>query len=465
MNIQTKIAILADAAKYDASCASSGSIERDSRASKGIGSTAPGMGICHSYAPDGRCISLLKILLTNFCIYDCAYCISRVSSSVPRARFTPEEVVALTLDFYKRNYIEGLFLSSGIIQSSDYTMEQLVEVARSLREDYDFRGYIHLKTIPEAAPELLALAGRYADRLSINIELPQEQSLVLLAPEKNAKTIRRSMGVIKNGIDEFKAEKNKPSTTRSLPTHAPRLVGAAPERKISDGANSVLASASGNAASASLPLSRKKGKIPVFAPAGQSTQMIVGADNSNDKHILSTAHTLYKAYQMRRVYYSAYSPIADSSLRLPSAGPPLMREHRLYQADWLLRFYGFSVHEIVGASTRPDGMLDLEIDPKLAWALANRHVFPVNINRAARELLLRIPGVGAIGVGRILNARRFKSLSFADLVKCNINVKAAAPFIEAADYNPALRQLDSANLRAHLMAKSNALKPQQLGLF
>ncbi|HEY7774347.1 MAG TPA: putative DNA modification/repair radical SAM protein [Marinagarivorans sp.] len=463
MNIQSKIAILADAAKYDASCASSGSVERNSRGGKGVGSTSAGMGICHSYAPDGRCISLLKILLTNFCLYDCAYCINRVSSPVARARFTPDEVVQLTLDFYKRNYIEGLFLSSGIIQSSDYTMEQLVEVARSLREDYDFRGYIHLKTIPEAAPELLALAGRYADRLSINIELPEDQSLVLLAPEKSGAAIRQSMGVLKSRIDEYRENKRDQLKARSLPS-----VGSQVSKLNHLSANPTQSSgiALGSRAPALKSGSRKgRAKVPLYAPAGQSTQMIIGADASNDQKILTTANGLYRSYQMRRVYYSAYSPIQYSAATLPATAPPLMREHRLYQADWLLRFYGFSVQEIVGAQTRPDGMLDIEIDPKLAWALANRDMFPVNINKASKSLLLRIPGIGSVGANRIINARRFKALRFNDLAKCRVAVKKVAPFIETLDYNPNLTQLDSQNLREHLLANNSMPAPQQLGLF
>ena len=462
MNIQSKIAILADAAKYDASCASSGSIERNSQSGRGVGSTSAGMGICHSYAPDGRCISLLKILLTNFCLYDCAYCINRVSSPVARARFTPEEVVKLTLDFYKRNYIEGLFLSSGIIQSSDYTMEQLVAVARSLREDYDFRGYIHLKTIPEAAPELLALAGRYADRLSINIELPEDRSLVLLAPEKNANTIRKSMGVLKSRIDEYRESKRDQHKTRLLPSQC------ASNGKLGNTTNASESTSIKPKHSAPAKLQRAraaKAKAPLYAPAGQSTQMIVGADSSNDQKILTTANGLYRSYQMRRVYYSAYSPIQYSSAELPATAPPLVREHRLYQADWLLRFYGFSVQEIVGTQTRPDGMLDIDIDPKLAWALAHRDVFPVNINKAPRQLLLRIPGIGSVGANRIISARRFKGLRFQDLAKCRVAVKKVAPFVETLDYNPNLSQLDSKNLREQLMANNSAAAPQQLGLF
>src|SRR5882724_11555678 len=309
MELQRKLEILADAAKYDASCASSGTELRDSSDGKGLGSTAPGMGICHSYAPDGRCISLLKILLTNACNYDCLYCVNRSSSNVPRARFTTEEVVKLTIDFYRRNYIEGLFLSSGINRSADYTMEQVVSVARKLREEHRFRGYIHLKTIPEADDALITEAGKYADRLSINIEVPEEESLAKLAPEKDVRAIRRTMGRLRLKLDEAK-ENNAKST------NAPR-----------------------------------------FAPAGQSTQMIVGADSATDQIILNTSANLYGSYNLKRVYYSAFSPIPDASRALPLSAPPLVREHRLYQADWLMRFYGFASGEIVDGDA---GMLPLD---------------------------------------------------------------------------------------------------------
>src|SRR5579875_3216725 len=347
MELLQKLEILADAAKYDASCASSGTEKRNSAGAKaGIGSTE-GMGICHAYAPDGRCISLLKILLTNACIYDCLYCINRRSSNVKRARFSVDEIVRLTLGFYRRNCIEGLFLSSGIIRSPDYTMEQVVGVARKLREEHGFRGYIHLKTIPDASPELLEEAGRYADRLSINVELPTEQSLDALAPEKNAPNIRRAMGRMRTRIDEARAEK----------------------------------------------------RAPRFAPAGQSTQVIVGADASSDRDILGMSTRLYSSYGLRRVYYSAFSPIPDASAALPPRPAPMLREHRLYQADWLLRFYGFEVGEMaVGA----DGNMDLSMDPKLAWALQHRDQFPVDVNRAAREQLLRVPGMGVKSVDRII---------------------------------------------------------------
>lgn len=421
MHLTRKLAILADAAKYDASCASSGAGGRHSLKSGGIGSTE-GMGICHSYTPDGRCVSLLKILLTNFCIYDCAYCVNRVSSNVPRARFAVDEVVRLTLDFYKRNYIEGLFLSSGIIRSGDYTMEQLVEVARCLREDHRFAGYIHLKTIPEASPELLALAGRYADRLSINIELPTEAGLKKLAPEKQLPGIRAAMGTVSAKIEES-LDARKPAA----------ITNAAPKPR----------------------------RAPRFAPAGQSTQMIVGADDADDRSILSTSSGLYGDFRMRRVYYSGFSPIPDASSTLPLKPPPLLREHRLYQADWLLRFYEFGVDEIApDAKAGGSGMLDLDIDPKLAWALRHPEKFPVNLNTAPREMLLRVPGLGTRNVDRILIARRHGKLRLDDLARLRAPLQKMLPFIQLPGHHPRRRLDDPAALRAQL-----APKPRQQDLF
>lgn len=413
MNILDKLALLADAAKYDASCASSGADKRHSLGTGGIGSTE-GMGICHSYTPDGRCVSLLKILLTNFCVFDCAYCVNRVSSNVRRARFTAQEVVTLTLDFYKRNYIEGLFLSSGIIRDSDYTMEQLLEVARSLREEHRFAGYIHLKTIPDAAPELMAAAGRYADRLSINVELPTEDGLAELAPEKSQPRIRAAMGDLRWRIEEA--------------GQARRSAG------------------------------RPRVKAPKFAPAGQSTQMIVGADGADDRAILATTDNLYGNYRLRRVYYSAFSPIPDASARLPLYSPPLQRENRLYQADWLLRFYGFGVDEI--APPEASGMLDLDIDPKLAWALRHPERFPVDINTASKELLLRVPGLGTRNVARIVQARRHGGLRAADLQRLRVPMKKVLPFVAALDHHPRASLDDPARLRAQLVPR-----PRQAGLF
>jgi putative DNA modification/repair radical SAM protein len=405
LDLKHKLAILSDAAKYDASCASSGAEKRDSTGGKGVGSTE-GMGICHAYAPDGRCISLLKILLTNFCIYDCAYCVNRVSSNVARARFSVKDVVDLTLNFYKRNYIEGLFLSSGVIRTGDYTMEEMVRVARSLRLDHDFRGYIHLKLIPEASPELAAEAGLYADRVSINVELPHDESLAVLAPEKDAAGIKKAMGRMRLHIED-----------RNEPVKAGR---ARPRR---------------------------------FA-SGQSTQLIVGADGARDGDILARSAALYGSYQLKRVYYSAFSPIPDGSARLPLSRPPLVREHRLYQADWLMRFYGFGQGEIVA----PGEDLDLAVDPKTAWALRHRGDFPVDVNTADRETLLRTPGLGARGVDRILQARAQTRLTLDDVKRVCGSVKRAKPFIVTADWTPGAAT-DAEGLRAALVA------PQQLSLF
>ena len=428
MNIQNKLAILADAAKYDASCASSGTDRRHSLGGRGIGSTE-GSGICHSYAPDGRCISLLKILLTNFCQYDCLYCVNRATSNVPRARFTVDEVVQLTLDFYRRNCIEGLFLSSGIIRSPDYTMEQVVEVARVLRETHDFRGYIHLKTIPDASPELLARAGRYADRLSINIELPTEAGLAALAPEKDGTAIQRSMARMALHIADARGQARESAAA----------IGAGPAAR-----------------TVSLPRARaRRADAPRFAPAGQSTQMIVGADAADDRTILDTSARLYGAYRLKRVYYSAFSPIPDASAALPLKAPPLVREHRLYQADWLMRFYGFAHHEIV-----PDarsGMLALDMDPKLAWALAHRDRFPVDLNLAPRELLLRVPGLGVTAVKRLLQARRVRRIRADDLRRLNVPVTRVLPFVVADGHLP--RALDSEGLARRLSAGVQAPKP------
>jgi putative DNA modification/repair radical SAM protein len=409
LDVQAKLAILADAAKYDASCASSGSAKRHSKSGTGVGSTE-GMGICHAYAPDGRCISLLKILLTNSCIFDCHYCINRKSSNVRRARFTAPEVVRLTLEFYKRNYIEGLFLSSGIIRSSNYTMEQLVEVARSLREDHDFRGYIHLKTIPDADPELVRQAGLHADRVSINIELPTAPGLKRLAPEKDGARIEGAMGEMKASIADA------------------RDAGA------------------------------KYKSAPRFAPAGQSTQMIVGADAASDGDIVVRASQLYDRFKLRRVYYSAFSPIPDASAVLPLQRPPLMREHRLYQSDWLMRFYGFTPKDVVAAAG-DDGMLPLDIDPKLAWALKFRAAFPVDVNRAPKEQLLRVPGLGTKAVERILSSRRWRKLRLDDVARLTLSIAKVRPFISAADWRPTLLT-DRADLRSLV-----APKQQQLELF
>jgi len=403
MELNDKLEILADAAKYDASCASSGAPKRGSEGKDGLGATT-GMGICHSYTPDGRCVSLLKILLTNFCIYDCQYCINRRTSNVPRARFAVDEVVKLTQDFYLRNYIDGLFLSSGIIQSADYTMEQLVAVARTLREVHQFRGYIHLKTIPDADPLLIQEAGRWADRLSVNIELPTHDSVTRLAPEKNVHTIKLAMGSIRRKLDE-KAEEPK---------------------------------------------------APAFAPAGQSTQMIVGADASDDHTILNTAETLYGSYKLKRVYYSAFSPIPQSPKSVPLAPPPLLREHRLYQADFLLRGYGFTAAELMPQT----GNLALDVDPKLAWALSNREHFPMDLNRVDATLIARIPGIGLRNAKRLVDLRRLRRIRWEDLSRLRCSLKKLAPFVVTADYKPAQGATSSELLRRHM-----ADAPQQMNLW
>lgn len=404
MELSEKLNLLADAAKYDASCSSSGS--KKTRAGKGLGSTE-GVGICHSYTPDGRCISLLKILLTNYCIFDCKYCINRISSDVQRARFTIPEVVNLTLDFYRRNYIEGLFLSSGIVKNSDYTMEQLIAVAKSLRMDHHFRGYIHLKTIPGASNELLNLAGLYADRLSVNIELPTETDLQKLAPEKNRPQLENNMAEIQTKTQEINED-------------------------------------------------RKKGiKAPIFTPAGQSTQMIIGATPTPDKDILLTSNTLYNKYKLRRVYYSAFSPIPHADARLPGVSPPLLREHRLYQADWLLRFYGFDVNEIV---SEQDPNLEINIDPKTSWALRNPSYFPIDVNKASREQLLRIPGVGVQSVEKILRIRRHHRIRFDDLIRLRIAINRAKLFVITADYPRQITSVDHIKLRSLLVPTSHQLE-------
>jgi putative DNA modification/repair radical SAM protein len=413
--IQEKLSILADAAKYDVSCSSSGGKRKNEN--KGLGN-AEGMGICHSYTEDGRCVSLLKILLTNYCIFDCAYCVSRRSNDVKRAAFTVDEVVDLTMNFYRRNYIEGLFLSSGIFKDSDYTMERLVRIVKKLRQEHKFNGYIHVKTIPGASPELIAEAGLYADRLSVNIELPSELSLQNLAPEKNYNEILTPMKQIHQGIVQNKEEK---------------------------------------------ALFKK---VPAFAAAGQSTQLIVGASAENDHQILQLSDSLYKGYGLKRVYYSGYVPVTDDA-RLPQlTRPPVIREHRLYQSDWLIRFYGFQADEILDPQ-HPH--LDLEIDPKLAWALRNRHVFPVDVQTADYEMILRVPGVGARSAKRIVAARRFAPLTLDHLHKFGVVLKRAKFFLTCRGQALDSREYDEQSLRRQILfgsgAVRSALVTQQLDLF
>jgi putative DNA modification/repair radical SAM protein len=404
--LKSKLSILADAAKYDASCSSSGSQRK--RDPKGMGNVE-GMGICHSYAPDGRCISLLKILMTNFCIFDCKYCVNRVSSDVKRAKFSPEEVVTLTLEFYRRNYIEGLFLSSGIIDSSDATMEKLIAVAKSLRQTHRFQGYIHLKVVAGSSQELIEEAGLWADRVSANIEMPAQPDLDLLAPAKTIEQATTSMDQIAEKVTESKEER------------------------------------------------KKTFRAPRFAPAGQTTQMIVGATESSDSLILNSSESLYKKYSLRRVYYSAYSPIPHADVLLPREQPPLVRENRLYQADWLIRFYDFKASELANPEN-PD--LPLDIDPKTAWALKHREYFPVNVNTASREQLLRVPGFGVKNVERILQMRPYHKISLLDLAKLKVSLKRARYFVTTSDHNPDVMLLDSQDLKENIKPAD-----KQLSLF
>lgn len=375
-----KLTILAESAKYDVSCASSGSTRQNN--SQGIGS-ANRWGICHSFTEDGRCVALLKIMLTNFCMYDCAYCINRRSNDIERATFSPRELAKLTIEFYRRNYIEGLFLSSGVIKNADHTMEKMLQVVKLLRIEHDYHGYIHMKTIPGASPELIYQAGLYADRLSINLEIPTEDNLKQLAPEKDHQSVYKPMHFIQQYALESKEERKKHR-------HAPR-----------------------------------------FAPAGQSTQLIVGATDETDRDILNLTSILYKRPTMKRVYYSGFVPVNEYDKRLPIVNEiPRKREHRLYQADWLLRFYQFNVHEIVNENYPT---LDLDLDPKLSWALRHPHLFPVDVNRASYEQILRVPGIGVKSARMIVAARRHSALTVNALKQIGIVMKRAQYFITCRD--------------------------------
>lgn len=401
--IKEKLSILADAAKYDVSCSSSGSKRKNT--SRGLGDSS-GMGICHSYTQDGRCVSLLKILLTNHCIFDCAYCVTRRSNDIKRAAFKIQEVVDLTINFYRRNYIEGLFLSSGIFKSPDHTMERLIQVAKKLREEENFNGYIHLKSIPGASDELMRQAGLYADRLSVNIEIPTKSGLKLLAPEKDHKDFMKPMKKVKNEIIQYKEE------------------------------------------------SRHIKNTPKYAPAGQSTQMIVGATGESDRDIMYSSAFFYKNYNMKRVYYSGYVPISNDP-RLPALNSkvPLLRENRLYQTDWLMRFYGFDIRELLNDDFQ---FLDMEIDPKLSWALRNRQLFPVDINKVDKQLLLRIPGIGLKSTNKILNARKFRKLNWEHLKKIGIAVNRAKYFVTCDSREKELRDLPSENLKSIILQNSQS---------
>jgi len=400
--ITEKLSILADAAKYDVSCASSGSKRKNEN--KGLGNASN--GICHTYTEDGRCVSLLKILLTNHCIFDCAYCVSRKSNDIKRAAFTVQEVVDLTINFYRRNYIEGLFLSSGIFKDADYTMERLVRVAKKLRTEHKFNGYIHLKTIPGASDELMHEAGLYADRLSVNLEMPTEAGLKLLAPEKNRQDMIKPMGFLKNEIIQRTEEK---------------------------------------------ALFKK---APMFAPAGQSTQVIIGATPETDKQVLQTANHFYKNFNLKRVYYSGYVPvISDKRLPALNTSVPMVRENRLYQADWLMRFYGFNVNEIVDEQ---QPLLDLDIDPKLSWALRNLQCFPIDINRADLQLILRIPGIGMLSAQKIVSARRYSQLNWEQLKQIGVSLNRAKYFITCNSHKFERRDLTGTAIKQYILSQSQS---------
>lgn len=414
--IREKLGILADAAKYDVSCSSSGSNRKNEN--KGIGD-AEGTGICHTYTEDGRCVSLLKILLTNHCIYDCAFCVSRRSNDVRRAAFTVDEVVELTMNFYRRNYIEGLFLSSGIFKDADYTMERLVRIVKKLRQEERFNGYIHLKTIPGASDELLREAGMYADRMSINLEMPTETGLKLLAPEKSHAEVKKPLKYIQNNITQFESEK------------------------------ALIKS------------------VPKFVPAGQSTQIVVGATPESDKEILHTANAFYENFSLKRVYYSGYIPISNDA-RLPVIGsqPPLIRENRLYQADWLMRFYGFKVQEILN-DIHPN--LEADVDPKLSWALRNLDQFPIDINTADYHMILRVPGIGVASALKIVQARKFNRLYENHLRKLGIAFRKARHFIRYADSPMQLKEYEAGHIKGLILSESKskylANPHNQLSLF
>ena len=418
MDLLDKLAILSDAAKYDAACTSSG-VRRGFQPGK-IGNTTSSIaGCCHSFSTDGRCITLLKVLMTNCCVYDCKYCVNRCSNDTLRAAFTPQELADLTIQFYRRNYIEGLFLSSGVVQSPDHTMERMIHALRILRHDYGFNGYIHAKAIPGAAPELVSQLGLLADRLSVNIELPSQQGLQMLAPDKTKQSILRPMGQIRDQSRQSKAE----------------LV--------------------------------KYKHAPVFAPAGQSTQLIVGATKDTDRHILRLTQSLYDQYHLKRVFYSAYVPVVEHSLLpAPDTQPPLLREHRLYQADWLLRLYGFQAEELLDDDSPNFNPL---LDPKCCWALNHPAFFPVEINSADRETLLRVPGIGTVSANRILYARRGRRLEHEDLRKLGVVMKRAQYFITCKGKPPSGSALHPDSIRRILISAEQATQPllqgQQLSLF
>ena len=407
--IREKLQILADAAKYDVSCSSSGSKRQNK--DKGLGNT--GNGICHSYTEDGRCVSLLKILFSNVCIYDCAYCVSRRSNDVKRAAFTVQEVVDLTINFYRRNYIEGLFLSSGIFKSADYTMERMLQVVKKLRLEENFNGYIHLKTIPGASPEIIQEAGLYVDRMSINLEMPTEEGLQKFAPEKTHAEVQKDLGIVRDRLIELKDERKLIKT------------------------------------------------VPSFVPAGQTTQMVVGAHSETDKDIILMADRHYKEFKLKRVYYSGYIPINEEEKSLPMVGsaPPLLRENRLYQSDWLMRFYGFEANELVD-DEHPN--LDLDVDPKLGWALRHPECFPVDINRADYKMILRVPGIGVRSAKKIVSARRFGPIRIDQLKRMGVAYNRAQHFIRCVDSPKFAKEQQSGQIRQHILQAGQSKYTQQL---
>ena len=436
LTLQEKLEILADAAKYDVACTSSGS---DRRGKKGELGNTKACGICHSFAADGRCISLLKILMTNHCAYDCKYCVNRSSNDVPRATFTPEEICELTVEFYKRNYIEGLFLSSGVLKNPTYTMEKMCETLMLLRTKYHFNGYIHVKTIPGASDDMLAMAGYLADRISVNLELPTAESLTKLAPNKNMQTILDPMGKVRDTIASHRMAIGKDARMeRSASNRYLNQSIFSESKKISTDSVRDIASMGNDIQRGDSPVLQEPGRYALapldtsklkrrFAPAGQSTQMIIGATGESDYTILNTTQQLYQGFDLKRVFYSAYIPINEDSA-LPELGtaPPLLREHRLYQADWLLRFYGFQATELL-SEQQPN--FNEFLDPKCDWALRHMELFPVDVQTASYSMLLRVPGIRPKSAGRIVQARRFGSLDFDSLKRMGVVLKRAHYFI------------------------------------
>ncbi len=407
--IREKLQILADAAKYDVSCSSSGSNRKNK--DNGLGNT--GSGICHSYTEDGRCVSLLKILFSNVCVFDCSYCVSRRSNDVKRAAFTVQEVVDLTINFYRRNYIEGLFLSSGIFKSADYTMERMLQVVKKLRLEENFNGYIHLKTIPGASQEIIHEAGLYVDRMSINLEMPTEEGLKKFAPEKSHSEVQKDLAIVRDKLTQFKDERKLIKT------------------------------------------------VPKFVPAGQTTQMVVGAHSETDQDIILMAAHHYKEFNLKRVYFSAYIPINNEEPSLPSVGttPPLLRENRLYQSDWLMRFYGFDAQEIVN-DKHPN--LELDIDPKLSWALRNPEQFPVDINQADYWMILRVPGIGVRSAKKIVQARRYGKIHSDQIKKMGVAFNRAQHFIRCADSEKFIKDQSSNKIRQQILQAGHSKYTQQL---